>query len=148
MKTILAHLDAIEPAPGWGPRTGLEDKEERQLAKAVGLHQFGVNHLTLQPGSQSARRHWHEEEDEFVFVLAGTVVLRDDNGEVELTAGTFAGFPCGTPNAHHILNRSEHPAELLVVGTRKVGRERIHYPDQSDPGPFEVVRDRLGKRVP
>ncbi len=125
----------------------LEDKEERQLSKAVGLSQFGVNHLTLQPGSQRARRHWHEEEDEFVYVLSGIVVLRDENGEVELTAGAFAGFPAGASNAHHVVNRSSAPAELLVVGTRKVGTERIHYPDEPDPGPFTVIRDQRGNRV-
>ena len=147
MKTHLANLASVEPAPNWGSRTALEDKEERQLAKAVGIRQFGVNHLTLQPGSQSARRHWHEEEDEFVYVLSGCVVLRDDNGEIELATGAFVGFPSGNPNAHHIINRSSEPAALLVVGTRKVGEERIHYPDDPNPGPFKLVRDQYGHRI-
>jgi uncharacterized cupin superfamily protein len=147
MRTFHGHSREIDPAPGWGPPVGLENKEERQLAKAVGLAQFGVNYLILQPGSQSARRHWHEGEDEFVYVLSGTVVLRDENGEIELKSGAFAGFPAGAPNAHHLVNRSTKAAELLVVGTRKVGEERIHYPDQADPGPFAVVRDQQGNRV-
>jgi len=147
MKTYLAHLAAIAPAPGRGAPAGLADKEERQLAKAVGLTQFGVNHLTLPPGAQSARRHWHEGEDEFVYVLSGVVVLHDESGETELRPGAVAGFPGGAPNAHHLVNRSSGPAELLVVGTRKVGEERIHYPDEADPGPFSVVRDERGDRV-
>jgi len=44
------------------------------LAKAVDVKQFGVNYVTLEPGSISALRHWHEAEDEFVYVLSGQVV--------------------------------------------------------------------------
>jgi uncharacterized cupin superfamily protein len=148
VKTFLGHLKETMPAPGWGPPVGLENKEERQLAKAAGITQFGVNHLTLQPGSQSSRRHWHEGEDEFVYVLSGVVTQHDENGERQIGQGHFVGFPAGEPNAHHFLNRGEVEAEILVVGTRKVGEERIHYPDQADPGPFGVVRDMKGQRVP
>jgi hypothetical protein len=36
---------------------------------------------------------------------------------------------------------------LMVVGIRKVGEERIHYPDLPDPGPVTVIRDAAGDRV-
>lgn len=116
------------------------------LAHGVGLTQFGVNHVTLDPGAGSALRHWHEEEDEFVYVLSGELVLVDETGEHPLTAGAYVGFPAGVPNAHHLINRSAEPASFLAVGTRKVGRETVHYPD--DPlGQFSVVRDARGDRV-
>src|SRR5665811_321031 len=57
-----------------------EGRREAQLGKAVGLRQFGVNHITLASGAYSALRHWHEAEDEFVYVLFGEVTLIDDNG--------------------------------------------------------------------
>ena len=120
----------------------------RPLGKRVGLTQFGVNHLTLAPGSMSSRRHWHECEDEFVYVLSGSVTLRDDNGDHEMGAGDYVGFPAGAANGHHLVNRSGEPAILLMVGTRKVGEERVHYPDEADPGPFTVIRDTAGNRVP
>jgi len=31
-----------------------------------GLTQFGAYAETLQPGSRSSERHWHEQDDEFV----------------------------------------------------------------------------------
>ena len=40
-------------------------KHEAQLGKSVGITQFGVNHVTLEPGSISSLGHWHEGEDEF-----------------------------------------------------------------------------------
>lgn len=108
---------------------------EAQLGKAVGLTQFGVNHVTLDPGMQSSLRHWHEAEDEFVYVLAGEVVLIDETGAHPMTVGSVAGFPAGVANAHHLENRSTGPAVLLVVGSRRHGSETIHYPDDAI-GPF------------
>lgn len=109
---------------------------EGQLGKQVDLTQFGVNHVTLDPGARSALRHWHEGEDEFVYVLAGELTLIDDNGEHVLAAGAFAGFPAGRPNAHHLANLSDKPAAYLAVGSRRPGADVVHYPDD-DLGPIK-----------
>lgn len=113
---------------------GFAGKREARLAKAVGLTQFGVNLVTLAPGAMSSLRHWHEAEDEFVYVLEGEVTLVDDNGVHSMDATTFAGFPANSGNAHHLVNRSTRDATLLVVGSRRPGLETIHYPDD-DHGP-------------
>ena len=123
-----------------------EGRSETWLGKAVGLNQFGVNHLQLEPGAWSSFRHWHEGEDEFAYILSGEVCLIDDNGEHLLKAGDFAGFPAGVANGHHLVNRSGQSATVLVVGTRLRGHETIHYPD-GDFRPVEVVRDANGDRV-
>lgn len=106
-----------------------EGFSERQIGKLVGMTQFGVNHVTLEPGAYSALRHWHEAEDEFVLVLSGDLVLTDEFGEHPLPAGAFAGFPAGEPNAHHLANRSQAPATYLAIGSRRPGQETIRYPD-------------------
>lgn len=120
---------------------------EAQLAKRVGLTQFGANVVTLDPGAASSLRHWHEEEDEFVYVLSGTLTLIDENGAHEMRAGAFAGFPAGAANAHHLKNLSNAPAMFLAVGTRKVGRETIHYPDTPERPVGNVTRDAKGNRI-
>jgi len=148
MKTYIGHLSESPVTSPGGYRAHHIGRHERQLGKRVGLTQFGVNHLTLAPGATSSRRHWHEGEDEFVYVLTGAVTLIDDTGAHELGPGDYAGFPAGAPNAHHLTNRTGTPAELIVVGARKVGEERIHYPDEADPGPFSVVRNARGERIP
>ncbi len=104
---------------------------EARLAKAVGIEQFGVNLVTLDPGSYSALRHWHEGEDEFVFVVEGTLTLIDNNGEHTLAAGSTVGFPAGIPNAHHLANRSDQPATYIAVGARLSEKDQIHYPDDN-----------------
>jgi uncharacterized cupin superfamily protein len=103
---------------------------ELRLAKPLSLTQFGVNHVRLEPGAWSSLRHWHTVEDEFIYVLEGTLTLLDDNGPHELTAGMFAAFPAGERNGHHIQNRSDQPGIFLAVGSRRPGEETIHYPDE------------------
>ncbi len=121
-------------------------RSEAQLGKTAGLTQFGVNRVTLAPGAWSSLRHWHEGEDEGVLVLAGELVLIDNDGEHALKAGDFAGFPAGVANGHHLVNQSTAPATFLAVGSRKVGDETVHYPDE-DLGPVTVRRDARGNRI-
>jgi uncharacterized cupin superfamily protein len=100
-----------------------------RLGDAAGLTQYGVNLLTLKPGVWSSQRHWHEHEDEFVFVVSGEVVLVTDAGEEVMRAGDAAGFKGGERNGHHLQNRSNADAVVLEVGTRKPGGDGGVYPD-------------------
>jgi uncharacterized cupin superfamily protein len=106
----------------------LAGREKRSLGDAFGLTQFGINLTVLAPGSHSAQRHWHEIEDEFIYVVDGEITLIDDHGEHLLTPGMCAGFKAGSSNAHKLVNRSRHPASYLEIGTRSP-TERTHYPD-------------------
>ena len=99
-----------------------------RLGQAAGLTQFGVNRLRLPPGTWSAQRHWHAAEDEFIYVLAGEVVLVTDAGEQLLRAGDAAGFPAGVPDGHHLQNRSQQEAIVLEVGSRRPAEEAVAYP--------------------
>ncbi len=100
----------------------------RQLGDAAGLTQFGVNLSTLEPGCVSALRHWHENEDELVYVISGEVVLAEDDGETVLRPGDAAGFKAGVANGHHLVNRSGKPVIFLEIGSR-FADDRGHYPD-------------------
>ena len=103
-------------------------RERRRLGDAAGLTQFGVNLLRLPPGAWSSQRHWETLEDEFVFVVAGEVVLVTDAGEEVLRAGEAAGFPAGDPDGHCVQNRGTVDALLLEVGSRHAGN-MAHYAD-------------------
>ena len=113
------------PAPF---RPAVAGRERMALGNLAGLTQFGVNLTRLKPGAASALRHWHDNEDEFVYVLSGEVTLITDAGAETLSAGMAATFPAGNADAHQIVNRSSAPATYLEVGTRAPDDE-ITYPD-------------------
>jgi uncharacterized cupin superfamily protein len=109
-------------------RSRVLPREKRALGDALGLTRIGVNLTTLPPGKESSMRHYHTREDEFVFVLEGEVVLRTDEGEQLLQAGTCAGFPAGAKNGHQLINRSDQPARYLEISNRDP-EDTAEYPD-------------------
>lgn len=92
-----------------------------------GLTQYGAFIEELPPGSKSSFRHWHETEDEMVYILSGAVVLIEDT-ETPLREGEAAAWPAGLAIGHCLENRSPAPARYLVIGTRNRA-DRYHYPD-------------------
>ena len=103
-------------------------RERRALGDALGLKNFGVNLTRLPPGNSSSQRHWHNRQDEFVYIIEGEVVLVTDAGEQVLTAGMVAGFPAGTGDGHHLINRSDKDAIYFEIGDRSANDE-VDYPD-------------------
>ncbi len=99
------------------------------LGEAGGLSQFGVNLTRLKPGAASALRHWHQREDELVFIVEGEATLCEDDGETILRAGEAAAFRAGAPNGHCLVNRSDADVVLLEIGTR-CEDDLSTYPDQ------------------
>jgi uncharacterized cupin superfamily protein len=116
-------------------------RERKRLGNVVGLDQFGVNLSRLKPGAQSSQRHWHDNEDEFVYILEGEVVLHEDDGETILRPGDAAGWKAGVPNGHCLINRSDRDAVFLEIGTRAKA-ERAQYPDID----LLAVKDESGFR--
>jgi uncharacterized cupin superfamily protein len=138
-------IGALVPATGTGyppPHDRVtQGRARRRLGDAVGLTQFGVNLTTLAPGAATALRHWHQAQDELVYVLAGELVLIEDEGETVLRPGDAAGFKAGVANGHHLVNRSAAEAVLLEIGTR-TETEHARYSDVD----MELVIDADGRR--
>jgi uncharacterized cupin superfamily protein len=117
-------------------------REKRALGDFFGLQNFGVNLTRIAAGSESALRHSHEKQDEFIYILEGTPTLVTNSGEQELKPGMCAGFRAGTGDAHHLVNRSSTDVLYLEVGDRTAG-ESVAYPDDD----LKLVSAEGGWRV-
>jgi uncharacterized cupin superfamily protein len=106
----------------------ISGREKQRIGDVVGLTQFGVNIARIKAGAASALRHWHEQEDEFIYILEGELVLQENDGETVLKAGDAAGFKAGSGIAHCLLNRTI--------------RDAVHYPDVD----FMMERDTTSRR--
>jgi uncharacterized cupin superfamily protein len=120
----------------------VKGREKTAFGNAAGLSQFGVNLTRLKPGAASSLRHWHENEDEFVYMLAGELVLIEDAGETIMRPGDCAGFKANVANGHHLVNRTQRDALYLEIGTRAPS-ERAHYPDVD----LKFERDETSARI-
>jgi uncharacterized cupin superfamily protein len=126
------------PDPYWQVTVG---REKQRLGNSIGLNQFGVNLVTLKPGAWSSQRHWHRNEDEFVYVLEGEIILVEDHGEVVLKPGDTAGWKANSRIGHCLINRTKQDARYIEVGTRAPFETAV-YPDID----MRAERDKTGMR--
>lgn len=103
-------------------------RAKQALGNVAGLKNFGVNLVTLAPGSCSALRHWHTCQDEFIYVIEGEVTLVNNAGKQILKPGMMAAFPAGEADGHHLVNHSNAVVVYLEVGDRSPNDE-AYYPD-------------------
>lgn len=99
-----------------------------RLSDAGGLSQFGAGEVELAPGAATGLYHWHINEDEFVYVLEGEVVLVEADREHVLGPGDCATFRAGDRVGHTFENRSDRPVRLLEIGHRHPDGETAYYP--------------------
>lgn len=135
-------VEAIERNPYPPPNDQvLNGKLRRALGDPNGLTKFGVNLTEMAPGAVSALRHWHSEEDEFIYITEGTPTLVTDAGEQQLRAGMCACFPADSGDAHRLENRSDAVVRYLEIGNRSA-REEVHYPDD------DMIMKRVAGEAP
>ncbi|RBP10616.1 putative cupin superfamily protein [Roseiarcus fermentans] len=106
----------------------VSNRDKRPLGDLFGLSNFGVNLTRLAPGGESALRHAHRIQDEFVFILEGRPTLVTDAGRTTLSPGMCAGFKAGSGDAHHLINETDADVVYLEVGDRMPG-DSAAYPD-------------------
>ncbi len=125
LSQVETRRDTLYPAPF---DQEVKGRTSQSVGEAGGITQFGANIVTLEPNAKSSIRRWHENQDEFAYVVSGELVLFDNNGETPMRAGDCATFPANVKNAHCFINRSDSPAQFLIVSSC-VASEIAHYPD-------------------
>lgn len=106
----------------------MSGRQKRALGDVFGLSNFGVNLTQLAPKAQSALRHAHSKQDEFVYILQGHPTLLTNAGATPLAPGMCAGFKAGSGDGHQLINETSADVVYLEVGDRTLGDEG-HYPD-------------------
>ena len=87
----------------------------RRLAPASGLIEFGASHVVLKPGAWSSQRHWHDDEDELLVMIAGEAVLVEDGGRTILRPGDVCAWPKAMKNGHHLINESASDCVFVCI---------------------------------
>lgn len=141
-------LDAVEVTnrTGYPPPydNAVAGRFYRRVGDFAGLADFGASHVVLKPGAASSQRHWHQDEDEMVVIVAGEAVLIEDDGRTTMRPGDLAIFPKGAANGHHFVNESASECVFVAVG-RKAASD-CHYPDVDLhlDGPSQTYRRKDG----
>jgi len=113
-----------------------------KLAPAIGGRKMAGTLYELPPGNSNCPYHY-ESDEEWLFVLEGTLTVRRPDGEDELSAGDLVCFPAGPEGAHRLTNKGPDVVKMLIVSTANMPAVAV-YPDSDKIGVFtEGRRDNV-----
>jgi uncharacterized cupin superfamily protein len=122
----IANISDVEPrTESKGERFGYTG---RRLGPQVGAKSIGTSYIEIAPGRQAFPHHFHTANEEAVFIIEGTGILRIGKDEVQIVAGDYISFPVGPDHAHSIRNESGAPLKMLAISTLHPV-EIVGYPD-------------------
>jgi uncharacterized cupin superfamily protein len=107
----------------------------KRLGAAAGAERLGASLYELPAGASSWPYHYHAGNEEAMYVLSGTGVLRTPEGESRVGPGDFAAFPADESGAHRLRNDGDEPLRYLAVSTMRDPDVTV-YPDSDKVGVF------------
>ena len=102
----------------------------QEIGFPIGARKLGYWVVTLAPGARFCPMHSHTREEEMFYVMGGAPTVRTPRGDVLCRRGDFVAFPVGERGAHQLLNASEAPCTLLLLGMSDPN-EVCHYQDSN-----------------
>ncbi len=107
--------------------------ERKQLgAKAQG-QRLGCSLLRLGPGKRAWPKHYHLANEEAIFILKGSGLLRIGEREVPVRTGDYIALPVGAEFAHQLTNNGRESLEYLCMSTM-IEPDVMGYPDSGKIG--------------
>lgn len=101
---------------------------DAEVGFLIGARKLGYRVSTLRPGQRFCPLHAHAREEEMFFVLDGEPSVRALSETVRCRKGDFVALPVGESGTHQLLNESDAPATVLLLG-RTEATEACYYPD-------------------
>ena len=99
-----------------------------EVGLLIGARKLGYWVCTIPPKKKFCPLHSHQLEEEMFFVLEGEPTVRAPRGEFQCRGGDIIAFPVGDVGAHQLINRSDAPCVVLMLGADEE-EEVCYYPD-------------------
>ena len=121
-----AAIEALEPVRRQHQFNDNAVRLTRTLGERVGMQRIGVHIVRLEPGRESTQFHFHDADEEFLYVLQGRGIAEIGDESFEVGPGDFMGF--ATPSQPHTLtNPFSEDLVYLMAGERNPN-DVVHYP--------------------
>lgn len=110
----------------------------KRLGITAGGDQLGCSLYEVPPGKSPWYYHFHEANEEAMYVLDGEGTLRTTEGEVPLSPDMYVAFPTGKEYAREVKNTSDQPLRVLMLSTM-LYPDIVGYPDSEKYGIYSGV---------
>lgn len=98
----------------------------RTLSEPLGLARLGIHLVRLPPGADSTTYHYHDAEEEFIYILEGRGIAEIGDEVGEVGAGDFLAFTA--PSLPHLLRNPFTEPLVYLMGGERVALDVVHYP--------------------
>lgn len=98
----------------------------RTLGALCGLSRIGIHLVRLEPGRDSTQCHYHDADEEFIYILEGSGTAEIGDEVFEVGPGDFMGFPA--PSPAHLLRNDTQDNLIYLVGGERNPNDVVHYP--------------------
>lgn len=121
----------------WGEQSHGENLGYRRkaLGAAANGKQLGCSLYEVPPGRKAWPCHYHLANEEAIYVLEGSGMLRIGGREISLSPGDYVALPVGEAVARQASNTSDEPLRYLCFSTM-VEPDVLVYPDSGKIGLF------------
>lgn len=107
-------VNAIEPEAG-------RPSDKRSISAAAGLETLGVHVYEVAPGEQvPLKYHYHDEQEEVFYVLAGTLSVETPEKTFEIDEGDAFVVEPGSPHRAFNPADADDTVRLLAIGSPTV----------------------------
>ncbi len=109
----------------------------KRLSAATDAKDIGCSLYELPPGNRSWPYHYHEANEEAIYVLSGTGTIRLQDSTHALSAGDYVSLPAGETGGHRVINDSDDDITLryLAISTMQ-DPDVVIYPDMDKLGVY------------
>ncbi len=99
----------------------------RSVGELLGLTRLGVNLIRLESGRDSTTHHYHDADEEFIYILSGKGLAKIGDETTAVGPGDFMAFTA--PSAAHSLHNPNAEDLVYLVGGESNYPDVVHYPD-------------------
>lgn len=120
----------VDEAETYAIDKGKHQATGRVLGTGAGSAALGGTVMELPPGARAWPFHFHTNNEEAVYVIAGSGTVRIGDARVPIRAGDWIAHPVGPAYAHQVINDGDVPLVYLCVSTQ-LDCEVVGYPDSN-----------------
>lgn len=104
-----------------------------RLGATAGSEDLGCTLFEVPPERSPVPYHYHTANEEAIYVLDGTGMLRTETGKIEISKGDYISLPAGEEGAHQVINSADETLRYLCFSTMNEPDAMV-YPDSNKIG--------------
>jgi uncharacterized cupin superfamily protein len=118
-----------------GPQGSLFSGQRKRVGAKIGAQKLGYSFYNIGPGRTAFPYHTHAGNEEMIYVIGGSGILRLGKKELAVSTGDVIACPPGSDYPHQLINTGATDLTYLVVSTMEYP-DLSQYPDSNKVGAY------------